>query len=336
MRVNDRQEGRSKKVQLWEVAILFFVVAALAALAPSRGWTEVEKDFYRMGEGQAWRLKAPDLNAVPEVGAMPYPLPSRRQIIDADKGASCLLCHRLPYPTASRSTKKSEGEFLTSIQTTPPGGWRLLVGPEDSVIRKAGAWTPDGKRFLYAVQVSEEDWDLWIVGADGHNQQPLVSGPGVQMAADCSPDGKAIVFHSNLLGNYDIWMMDLASRRLSQITIDLEDETRPKWSPDGTKIVFQASRGENVDLWVMDLAYHTLTELTRDPARDEEPAFSPQGDRILFVSDRLGNKDLFLMNADGSGQKPLTNTPDAEMNPRWSPDGKRIIFTRASIYLHNL
>jgi hypothetical protein len=40
------------------------------------------------------------------VGEVPSPPPSRRQIIDADKGAACLQCHHMPYPIAPQEPQK--------------------------------------------------------------------------------------------------------------------------------------------------------------------------------------------------------------------------------------
>ena len=63
-----------------------------------------------------------------EVGALPDFFPSRRQIIDADKGGSCLVCHRMPYPTAPKKAVEHGKMALPSVPTNHPGNWRLLEG----------------------------------------------------------------------------------------------------------------------------------------------------------------------------------------------------------------
>ena len=57
----------------------------------------------------------PEGDIILEVGAMPSPPPSRRQIIDADKGAVCLQCHRMPYPVAPQKSKKEGEKPLSSV-----------------------------------------------------------------------------------------------------------------------------------------------------------------------------------------------------------------------------
>jgi Tol biopolymer transport system component len=231
-------------------------------------------------------IKMPKGDVILEVGAMPTPSPSRRQIIDADKGAACLQCHNMPYPIAPQKPEKPGEEILSSIKTTPPGGLRLLTALASPINEIAGAWSPDGKRVAYSINLFQDDWDIWVIDADGKNRGPLVSGSAIDLAPDWSPDGKTIVFHSNRSGKNDIWMMDISSKELAQLTTDPGQDTMPKWSPDGRKIVFQSNRSGNDEIWLMDTQTGSLTQLTNNPAKDENPVFSPKGDNIAFVSDR--------------------------------------------------
>ncbi|MBW1768307.1 MAG: PD40 domain-containing protein, partial [Deltaproteobacteria bacterium] len=267
-------------------------------------------------------------DTVLEVGAMPALTPSRRQFRDADKGDVCLKCHRMPYPTAPQMPKKRGDKPLSSIQTSPPGGLRLLISLSTPLSQVAGGWSPDGKKIVYSVNLFKDDWDIWVMDADGKNRQSLISGTAVEMAPDWGQDGRAILFQSNHAGNNDIWMMDIASGKKTLCTTDPGEDTMPKWSPDGKKIVFQSNRSGDEEIWLMDIITRGLTQLTRNPAKDENPVFSPLGGKIVFVSDRSGNKDIYVMNPDGSGQKAITHDPEEEIGLHWGPDGEKIIFSR--------
>jgi dipeptidyl aminopeptidase/acylaminoacyl peptidase len=70
--------------------------------------------------------------------------------------------------------------------------------------------------------------------------------------------GAAIVFDELLAfswrrpsGNYDIYIMDVASRSIREITRDAGRNERPSWAPDGRHIVFESTRRGSRQIWVM-------------------------------------------------------------------------------------
>lgn len=297
------------------ITLLIFIICLLAFshLASAGIYAPM-----RVGGGKASIVMGePMKEPLLEVDVMPVPSPSRRQIIDADKGDVCLQCHRMPYPTAPKTAPELGEMALSSIPTTHPGSWRLLTSRPHPFNKIAEGWSPDGKRVAYSINFFREDWDIWVMDANGKNRRPLVTGSTIDIAADWGPDGTSIAFQSNRSGNNDIWMMDMGSKELTQFTTDAAEDTIPKWSPDGKKIAFQSNRSGNDEIWVLNIATGSLTQLTDNPARDETPVFSPTGDKIAFVSDRLGDKDIFVMNADGSGQKALTREAADDLDPHF-------------------
>jgi dipeptidyl aminopeptidase/acylaminoacyl peptidase len=246
-----------------------------------------------LDEAALERLKGKG-DVILEVGAIPSPTPSRRQIIDADKGNACLECHHMPYPIAPQEPKKPGQVTLSSIKVTPPGGLRLLTSTKSPLNQVAGGWSPDTKHIIYAVNLFKDDWDIWVMDADGKNRRPLVSGSATEMAADWSPDGKTILYQSNPSGNNDIWTMDIATKKKSQCTNHPGQDTMPKWSPDGKKIVFQSNRSGNEDIWLKDILTGELTQLTKTPALDENPVFSPRGARSFLYPIAAGTRTSLL------------------------------------------
>jgi len=147
---------------------------------------------------------------------------------------------------------------------------------------------------------------------------------------DWSPDGKNLVFASNVSGNYDIYVLEVEGNNLpQQITMHTGADMHPAWSPDGERIAFESKRDDgDWDIWVIKVDGSDLRNLTADSnAHDGNPTWSPDGKQIIFSSDRGEDFDLFVMTADGTGEtRQLTNMRGDEYHPDWSPDGKDIVF----------
>lgn len=138
-----------------------------------------------------------------EVGVLPSPPPSRRQIIDADKGEACLQCHHMSYPVAPQKPEKAGEKALSSIQITPPGGLRLLTSLKDPINQAAGGWSPDGKKIMFSRKMGD-NWDLWVMNRDGSDPIRLTTHPAAELWPYWSPDGKWVIFSSTIRGHLDV------------------------------------------------------------------------------------------------------------------------------------
>ena len=209
------------------------------------------------------------------------------------------------------------------------------------------SWSPDGTRIVFSFGLPRfrgDVADICVMHANGANRVNLTQGRHhVNHSPVVSPDGTKIAFVSNRDDNKEIYVMNADGKNLKNLTLHLDDDTRPTWSPDGRKIAFSSRQvaGEIQmlsDIFVMDVDGANRTNITQNPrAYNNTPSWSPNGNKIAFAAfsnvDRVGpwnaNLDIFVMNVDGT--HPVKLTEDARMNwfPSWSPDGKRIVFERA-------
>ena len=212
------------------------------------------------------------------------------------------------------------------------------------------SWSPDGKRIAF---ISDRDGhprrripglftsEIYVMDADGGNQQNLTNHPSDDRSPSWSPDGTCIVFQSdrdNDRGhNIEIYVMDADGSNQINLTNNLTSDEDPSWSPDGKRIVFSAQREGHVvhnldiiyEIYVMDADGGNQQRLTENRNNDWNPVWSPDGKRIAFMADRKGDAikfDIYVMDADGGNQQKLTNHRAWDGSPSWSPDGKRIVF----------
>lgn len=147
-----------------------------------------------------------------------------------------------------------------------------------------------------------------------------------------SPDGEKIAFASNRSGFWDLYLLDLESGDLTQLTDTPEYEGAPTWSPDGSFIAFEAYEDDNLNI-VVGPASDPLDDpihLTVASSSDHSPAWAPDGRHIAFISD--GEVILAdLDRTDNDRFQNLSNTDLAsESHPVWSPDGQRLAWASSS------
>jgi Tol biopolymer transport system component len=134
-----------------------------------------------------------------------------------------------------------------------------------------------------------------------------------------------IALSSDRRGNADIWIMNIKTTELRQLTTSEASDTYPDWSPDGKNIVFMSDRNGNYDIFRKPVAGGITLQLTSHQKSDRQPKWSPKGDKIVFHSDRTGSFEIYVIPSSGGDPRRLAPETSCVI-PLWSPDGSKIAF----------
>jgi dipeptidyl aminopeptidase/acylaminoacyl peptidase len=153
---------------------------------------------------------------------------------------------------------------------------------------------------------------------------------------DWSPDGKTIVFVSNISGRNNLWLVPAEGGWPLQLTVSDQRQTAPAWSPDGKWIAYQSDYDgdEQWDIFLVSPKTGMVVNLTRTrEIAEEDPTWSPDGRYLAYMvkpkTSSVYEIDIYDT-LERKVQHLTSNTPKDKFNsgPIWSKDGKWIVYTQ--------
>jgi dipeptidyl aminopeptidase/acylaminoacyl peptidase len=264
--------------------------------------------------------------------------------------------------------------IVASGQTTRFGG--------ESGTASSPHWSPDGRMVAYGGRAGDKS-GLIVAQADGSNpvlvapmegSNHAIRTPGEEIA--WSPDSKRIAFVSATPGpepptaeggpmvitryrykstsvgstRFDdnkrlhIFVVDLASKQVRQLTDGNYYEHAIDWSPNGEDILFVSNhalpdpdRFFDDELYLLKVADGSVQQLTHSESLKEHAEWSPDGKLIAYEGSKralvtsrpapMQDTHIWVMNADGSNPREVGAAIDnRQTTPRWLADGSAIYF----------
>ena len=239
---------------------------------------------------------------------------------------------RIAYITGNSPTGDSRlKEYSLWIADADGLNEQRLLKSKEPIL--STTWSPDGEKIAYVSL--ERDKQSRIVIQDwktgGRNVITVPIKDARQSAPAWSPDGKKLAFANHKNGNTDIYVLDLSSKKVSQLTSQLSIETEPVWTPDGQSIIFNSDRSGRPQLYKMPASGGRTTRITFEGVENAKPAVSPDGKKLAMVhairneSGGLEYK-IAVMELETGHLNVLTDDGRLDESPSFAPNGSMIIY----------
>jgi len=145
-------------------------------------------------------------------------------------------------------------------------------------------FSPDGRRLAF-VSTRAGPPQIYVMAADGTDQELLApfdyGATGPSNAPEWSPDGANVVFHRDVSRSPQLFLVDVAGRRVRQLTSAGRNED-PTWAPDGRHIAFISDRSGVRQIWIIDMETGRVRQL-QTPGAARLPSWSRRLGRAAVV-----------------------------------------------------
>ncbi|NLI01464.1 MAG: PDZ domain-containing protein [Chthonomonadales bacterium] len=207
----------------------------------------------------------------------------------------------------------------TDVRSNPVRRETLRSGVQELAL------SPDGRRLAFVIR-----GEVFVMPASGTGEPlRLTNTPEREEDITWSPDGKGLALISDRTGSAELYLLDVETRRMRQITrARKEPPASPAISPDGKTIAFVRG-GADAELCLAPIEGGEPRVLVRDPSISE-PRWSPDGKWIAYArvkSHSAGTlADVFLVNVADPKPVNITRYPVVNARPTWTRDGSRLFF----------
>ena len=195
---------------------------------------------------------------------------------------------------------------------------------------KVIAWSADSKRIAF------------VSSLPGPETADATGDPIVITRYLYKPDAAEGMTHFNDNRRTHIFVADLASGHVDQITNGNHYEHSIDWSPKG-ELLFLSNRDAdedeffNYDVFATEATAQAVARrLSATESNEYRPTWSPDGSAIAFQATKRGLTDrettmedthVWVMKADGTGRREIGTIDNRQSAPEWGSDGQSVYFT---------
>jgi eukaryotic-like serine/threonine-protein kinase len=199
------------------------------------------------------------------------------------------------------------------------------VGESDRMV-SALSMSADGRR-LCINRLVNGNMDLWLLDVVRGVSSRLTFDPGEEAIAVWSRDGSRVVFNSNRMGVYDLYVKSVDDPKPEELILKTDQNKAPvDWSRDGRYVLYRSpGKTTGFDLWALPMdGDRKPFPVVQTNFEERDGQFSPDGKWIAYQSNESGRVEIYVQPFPTGRRELISNGGGAQA--RWRPDGKELFY----------
>lgn len=211
---------------------------------------------------------------------------------------------------------RQEGDSIFRIKLN-------LQTKEESKINHPTNCILDDKNILYSssdqTQLYSCKDDIFIFNPSTNELKNITENlNGNAQYPSWSNDGKSILYTSNHLGTNEIFLYEVDSEKVLQLTGSDSNNERGELSPNGKFLAFSSDSLEkgNQEILIKNLENGNIQNISRSSGIELIARFSNDGRKLFYGTNKDGNWEIYSYDLKTQKQKRLTNNDEFDGDPR--------------------
>ncbi len=241
-------------------------------------------------------------------------------VCDADGQGVMQITHDKKAVVGPRWAPNGQDIYYTGFLRGYPEIYRMVIGKERKTfinmnsLNTGATISPDGTRAAMILSYQGNP-ELYVMTIAGGQLTRLTQTPYGAEASPCwSPDGRSIVYVSDIARAPHLYIVDVGSKQSRRLTYKGSENVNPDWHAKGG-IVYASKRGGVYQIVTLNPQAGENSAAVISPAGNfEHPSWAVDGRHVVCA----GNGSLYTLDTLGDPAVRLLNIAGNWMSPDWS------------------